>query len=292
MTKPRLIRWVLSLQEFDFEVKDRRGCENQVDDYLSWLEGKENDEPQVDINDIFPNEQVFTVTLQQTPWYADVANYVVSGLMPEELNKLFASALRKYGVRHKVATPYHPQTSGQVTDWSKKLDDALWAYRTAYKTPINMSLYQLVFKKSCHLPVELEHKSLWALKAQTWTGQRPSKWRVDHLNELDEFRFRAYKSSATYKEKMKKWHDSRILKRKFRVGDWVLLYNSRLLLFPGKLKSKWSGPFRVTRVFTNGTIEIEDKEGPAFKVNGQRLKLYVGECHEISVIEVVYLEDA
>jgi len=119
-----------------------------------------------------------------------------------------------------------------------------------------------------------------------------SKGRVDQLNEMEEFRFRAYESSALYKKKMKKWHDSKILKRDFRVGDFVLLYNSRLRLFPGKIKSKWSGPFKVTCVFKNGAIEVEGKEGPAFKVNGQRLKLYFGECHEIALIEMVYLEDA
>ncbi|XP_049414694.1 uncharacterized protein LOC125877445 [Solanum stenotomum] len=122
-------------------------------------------------------------------------------------NRLFTSALSKYEVKHKVATPYHPQISGQVevsnreiknilgkivfakrTNLSRKLEDALWVYHTAYKTPIDMSPYQLVFGKSFHLPIELEYKALWALKALNLDWERTSKGRVDQLNELDEFR--------------------------------------------------------------------------------------------------------
>ncbi|GJU28913.1 reverse transcriptase domain-containing protein [Tanacetum coccineum] len=91
--------------------------------------------------------------------------------------------MSKYGVTHRLSTPYHPQTSGQVevtnrglkrilertvgenrASWSDKLDDALWAFRTAYKTPIGCTPYKLVYGKACHLPVELEHKAYWALK--------------------------------------------------------------------------------------------------------------------------------
>ena len=95
------------------------------------------------------------------------------------------------------------------------------------------------------------------------------KYRVEQLNKLDKLRIKDYASSALYKQKMKRWHDAKILKKEFEVGDWVLLCNSHHRLFPGKLKSKWSGPFRVTRVFTNSAIEVEGWEEPAFKVNGQ-----------------------
>ncbi|XP_070017172.1 uncharacterized protein [Nicotiana sylvestris] len=79
-------------------------------------------------------------------------------------NRAFTKLLEKYDVRHNVATPYHPQTSGQVIDWARKLDDAMWAYRTAFITLIGMSPYKLVFGKACHLPVELEHRAWWALR--------------------------------------------------------------------------------------------------------------------------------
>ena len=98
------------------------------------------------------------------------------------------------------------------------------------------------------------------------------------LNELDEFRLHAYENARIYKEKTKKWHDQKILRRQLEPGQQVLLYNSRLKLFPGKLKSRWSGPFVIVRVSPHGAVEIEDPNtGDKFKVNSQRVKHYWGE---------------
>ncbi|GJU28842.1 hypothetical protein Tco_1172431 [Tanacetum coccineum] len=104
-----------------------------------------------------------------------------------------------------------------------------------------------------------------------------SESRLMQLNELAELRDGAYENTRIYKEWTKKWHDSRLHGDKdFKVGDQVLLYNSRLKMYPGKLKSKWSNPNIVKMVYPHGAIEITDKDGFSFKVNGQRLKKYYG----------------
>jgi len=203
--------------------------------------------------------------------------------------------LKRYGVLHKVSTAYHPQTNGQAEvsnreiksilektvnperkDWSKRLNDALWAYRTAYKTPIGMSPYRLIYGKSCHLPVEVEHKAYWAIKAFNQNIDDSGVHRKLQIQELEELRNDAYDSAEIYKEKARQWHDSMISRRVFKEGEEVLVYQSRLKNFPGKLRSRWFGPYKVTKVLPHGAIEVENpKTGKVIKVNGQRLKHYL-----------------
>ncbi|GJY55852.1 reverse transcriptase domain-containing protein, partial [Tanacetum coccineum] len=160
--------------------------------------------------------------------------------------------------------------------WSDRLDDALWAFRTAYKTPIGCTPYKLVYGKPCHLPIELEHRAYWALKHANFDLKTAGDHRKLQLNELNELRDQAYENSLIYKERTKKLHDSKIKNRIFNVGDQVLLFNSRLKIFSGKLKTRWSGPFTITEVFPYGTAKLSHSDGSNFKVNCHRLKHYFG----------------
>ena len=155
------------------------------------------------------------------------------------------------------------------------MEEALWAYRTAYKTPIGTTPFRLVYGRTCHLPVELEHKARWAIKFLNFVEKAAGEKRLLDLNALDELRIAAYENARIYKERTKRWHDKHILNREFQVDDWVLLFTSHFKLFAGKLKSKWSGPYKVKQVFPHGAVEIWSEKSGAFKVNGQRLKPYL-----------------
>ncbi|GKE00958.1 reverse transcriptase domain-containing protein [Tanacetum coccineum] len=412
--KPRLLRWILLLQEFNIEIRDKKGAENLAADHLSRLENPQGDRVGMEINDNFPHETLNMISLHydnEPPWFSDIANYLVGNVLIKGMssqqkkkffkdvrhylwddpylfricadqiirrcvdgqeamdilqachhgptgghhgpnytakkvfdsgffwptiyrdahdmiceifdvwgidfmgpfpssrgnryilvavdyvsksveakalptndarvvvkflkqlfsrfgtpraiisdrgthfcNDQFSNVLKKYGVTHKLSTSYHPQTSGQVevtnrglkrilertvgehrAKWADKLNDALWAFCTAFKTPIGFQ-----------------------------------------INELNELRDQAYENSVIYKEKTKKIHDAKIKNQEFHVGDRVLLFNSRLKIFSGKLKSRWSGPFTIAEVFPYGTVELSQPDGPNFKVNGHWIKHYFG----------------
>nr|GEU58149.1 reverse transcriptase domain-containing protein [Tanacetum cinerariifolium] len=300
-SKARLLCWVLLLQEFTFKVTDTKGAENLAADHLPRLENPHQNvlDPK-EINESFPLETLNLVSSygkisqrDEMPqnsiqvceifyvWGIDfmglfpssrgnkyilvavdyLSKWVEAKALPTNdarvvckflknlfarfgtpraiisdrgthfYNDQFAKVMLKFGVTHRLATPYHPQTSGQVE----------------------------------------------ALKHANFDLQTAGDQRKVRLNELNELRDQAYENSLIYKEKTKRLHDSKIKYRVFNIGDRVLLFNSGLEIFSGKLKSRWSGPFTISHVFSYGTVELSQPNGPNFKVNGHRLKHYFGE---------------
>ena len=160
---------------------------------------------------------------------------------------------------------------------------------------MGMSPYKMVQEKACHLPLELEHKAYWAIKELNYDFKLAGEKRLFDISSLDEWRTQAYENAKLFKEKVKRWHDKSIQKREFNVGDYVLLYNTCLRFFVGKLLSKWEGPYAIEEVYRSGAIKINNFEGTNPKVvNGQRIKHYISGNPinvETNVIETVTLEE-
>nr|GEZ92971.1 reverse transcriptase domain-containing protein [Tanacetum cinerariifolium] len=164
-SKARLLRWVLLLKEFTFKVIDTKGAENLAADHLSRLENPHQNvlDPK-EINESFPLETLNLFSTRgnsSTSWFADFANYhagnfVVKSMSSQQKSKFFKDVeVSNRGLKHILE-----RTVGENrASWSNKLDDALWAFRTAYKTPIEYTPYKLVYGKACHLPIELENKA-------------------------------------------------------------------------------------------------------------------------------------
>nr|GEV93326.1 reverse transcriptase domain-containing protein [Tanacetum cinerariifolium] len=173
--KLRLIRWVLLLKEFDIIIRDKKETENLAADHLSRLENPHKDVSEnKDINEKIPLETLRVISSESTPWFADYANFhagnfIVKGMSSQQKKKFFKDVKHylwddPYLFRICVDQIIRRTVGENRASWSDKLDDALWVFHTAFKTPIGCTPYKLVYGKSCHLPIELEHKAYWALK--------------------------------------------------------------------------------------------------------------------------------
>ncbi|GJW28239.1 hypothetical protein Tco_0045114 [Tanacetum coccineum] len=262
--KPRLIRWVLLLQGFDIEIKDKKGAKNLAADHLSRLENPDLGEfTKEEIADEFPDEHLMILKAElndDAPWHADYVNYIVGKLLC--LNNVMRRCVAGNEILEILATlPYW-------TNYGSFIVLQLLEEKSMNQDSFGLALQQ------CNINLTTAAKSCFM-----------------ELNVLMELRDGAYEKTRIYKERTKKWHNSRLRGDKdFRILDKVLLFNSRFKMHPGKLKSKWYGPNVVKTVYPYGTVEITDKNGISFKVNGQRLKKYYDGHIDTGDKEVVEFE--
>ncbi|GKC85267.1 reverse transcriptase domain-containing protein [Tanacetum coccineum] len=262
---------------------DKKGAENLVVDHQSRLENPELEVlNEKEIADDFPDEYLLMLRAEgndEEPWYADFVNYIVGKVIPPNWNMEKRRSEKLRILEHCHSGPTGGHHSATITrrkvydagffwpkifkdakdfvtrrDWSDKFNDALWALRTAFKTPTETTPFRLVYGKACHLPVEIEHKAYWALKQCDMDLDASTKHRLMELNELGELRDGAYENTRIYKEKTKKWHDSRLRGDKdFKIGEKVLLHTA----YPGLRIRRIGALYRPSRIHMEFVEEFE-----------------------------------
>ncbi|GJW70429.1 reverse transcriptase domain-containing protein [Tanacetum coccineum] len=181
----------------------------------------------------------FTIEIKDKKGSKNLAANHLSRLENPKLEELDEDAIRdSFPDEHLMVINIKEAKTDPWKEWADKLDDALWAYRTTYKAPIGSTPFSIVYRKACHMPIEMEHKAYWALKKINLDLDAARKHRLLQLNQLDELRTEVYKHSRSYKERTKWWHDAKIMDKEFREGEEVLVFNSRLKLFLRKLRTR------------------------------------------------------
>ncbi|GJW89957.1 reverse transcriptase domain-containing protein [Tanacetum coccineum] len=234
--------------KFDIKIRDKKGDENLAADHLSRLEYPDLGKlTKAEIRDLFLEERLMTISDKNNEPCPSYSNNVLTesykGAWPEMRQHKFFDNVTADHLEDIMASPPPQEKS----------------LRPGFTCHISSEMH------ACHLPVKLEHKAYWAIKNYNLDLMKARENHFLQINKLDEMRLDAYETSISYKERTKRWHDKRIkVPTNYEKGDKVLLFNSCLRLFPGKLKSRWYEPFLVCKDMKNDAIELYDEDGNGF----------------------------
>ena len=221
---------------------------------------------------------------------------IVSDRGTHFLNEVVAGLTNQYEVKHRKTTPYNPKANGLTerangiickiltkvvtshkTDWDRKLTSAVYAYNTAHKSTTGRTPYYLVYGQEVLQSIETEVETLRVLAANHGDKTDTLDHRLQVIDRMEEDRMEALERTKEVQAKRKEVYDKRITTDKgIEEGGLVLVYDSRYKNFPGKLHTRWMGPFRVDKIYSNGSLQLSDLEGYPMdtRVNGSRVKLY------------------
>ncbi|RDY11036.1 pol, partial [Mucuna pruriens] len=213
-------------------------------------------------------------------------------------NRAMSSLLDKYGVVYRIATTFHPRQTAKLKTRADSL--RIRSRHTRHHTKLRWGCLPTRLSSVKRTTYRLNRNiALTTPSSSAISLDQASKERKLQLQELEELFLEAYENSLIYKKKVKQFHDNQILRKKFQVDQKVLLFNSRLRLIVGKLRSRWDGPFVITNVFPYGVVELKDETtNNTFQVSGHQLKIFheglastMGEMESISLMEPAMPDD-